>query len=483
MSLQFSSLGSKLSTEALDRLVRFRRFRRWALSRGERQLHRKYVVQNADRLPARIQEIRCKALGNLLHAVDRALAEGRIAPRVRRGIIENFLGGLVIGEVERQRPFREEYGYDPPTFLTISPTKRCNLQCKGCYAASSAKNDNTLPYGVFSRILQDKKREWGSRFTVISGGEPLMYRSEGKDLFDVLAENRDQYFMMYTNATLIDREAARRMAELGNLTPAISVEGWERETDERRGAGVFRKIQQAMENLREAGVPFGVSVTAMRHNAETVLADDFMDYYFRRQGAIYGWLFQYMPIGRSFTVDLMVSPEQRKWMLEKELALIFERDLFLIDFLNGGPMSLGCISAGRSGGYFYIDWNGNIAPCVFFPYYLENIAELYRSGRSLSDVLELPYFRRIREWQASYLRDHGKVGNLFMPCPMRDHHAFAHQTVQEFAARPMDEDAARAIADPLYRQRMGEYNAQVGRLLDPLWEQAIYSGNGGTSRS
>ena len=173
--------------------------------------------------------------------------------------------------------------------------------------------------------------------------------------------------MMYTNSTLIDREAARRMAELGNITPAISVEGWEKETDERRGAGVFRKIQRAMENLREAGVPFGVSVTGTRKNAETVLSDEFMDYYFRQQGAVYGWLFQYMPIGRSFDVDLMVTAEQRKWMLEKELRLIFERDLFLIDFWNGGPMSLGCISAGRSGGYFYIDWNGNVAPCVFFP--------------------------------------------------------------------------------------------------------------------
>ena len=477
MALQFSGLWSAMSTGVLDSLVRSPRFRGWALRKGEQQLHRKYVVENADGLPARIQEIRCKALGNLLHSVNRALAEGRISPGVRRAVIKNFIGGLVIGETERQRPFREAYGYDPPTFLTISPTKRCNLQCKGCYAASSAKNDNTLDYTTFSRILRDKKEEWGSRFTVISGGEPLMYRSEGKDLFDVLRENQDQYFMMYTNSTLIDREAARRMAELGNVTPAISVEGWEKETDERRGAGVFRKVQQAMENLREAGVPFGVSVTATRHNAETVMADEFMDYYFRQQGAIYGWLFQYMPIGRSFDLDLMVTAEQRKWMLEKELRLIFERDLFLIDFWNGGPMSLGCISAGRSGGYFYIDWNGNIAPCVFFPYYLENISELYRSGRKLSDVLELAYFRKIRDWQDGYLRDGGKVKNLFMPCPMRDHHAFARETVQEFGAKPMDEDAALAIADPHYRGGMAKYNEEVGNALDPLWEKEIYSGS------
>ena len=380
MSLPFSRLWSSASVEVLDALVRSRRFRRWAVRKGEQQLHQKYVVDNEDHLPARIQEIRCKALGNLLHAVERAFDEGRIAPGVRRALIGNFIGGLVIGESERQRPFREAHGYAPPTFLTVSPTRRCNLQCKGCYAASSAGNDSTLSYSTFSRILSDKVEEWGSRFTVISGGEPLLYRSEGKDLLDVVGEHRDQYFMMYTNATLIDRQTARRMADLGNVTPAISVEGRGKETDERRGAGVFRRIEQAMDHLLAAGVPFGVSVTATRENAATLLDDRFIDYYFSGHGAIYGWLFQYMPIGRSFTVDLMVTPEQRRRMLEKEMRLIFKRDLFLLDFWNGGPLSLGCLSAGRSGGYFYIDWNGNIAPCVFFPYTLANIEDLYRGG-------------------------------------------------------------------------------------------------------
>lgn len=79
-----------------------------------------------------------------------------------------------------------------------------------------------------------------------------------------------------------------------------------------------------------------------------------------------------------------------------------------------------------------------------------------------------------REWQAGYLKDQGKVNSLFRPCPMRDHHAFARQTVKEFDARPMDEEAARAIADPDYHRRMVEYNEEVGRLLDPLWQQEIY---------
>ena len=61
-----------------------------------------------------------------------------------------------------------------------------------------------------------------------------------------------------------------------------------------------------------------------------------------------------------------------------------------------------------------------------------------------------------------------------MPCPMRDHHAFARETIEAFGARPMDEDAARALADPEYHRRLVEYDEEVGKLLDPLWEKEIY---------
>jgi hypothetical protein len=55
-----------------------------------------------------------------------------------------------------------------------------------------------------------------------------------------------------------------------------------------------------------------VSVTATRDSAKLVLSDEFLDYYFDAKGAIYGWIFQYMPIGRSYTADLMVTPKQRE---------------------------------------------------------------------------------------------------------------------------------------------------------------------------
>ena len=471
-----------LSVNFFDLALRSNTIRNIALRKGSDQLYDFFVVKNKDNIPGKIQEMRYLALTNLLHSVNKALSDGRIGSHVRKEIIKEFLGNVITGEHERQQPFREKYGFNPPSFLTISPTKKCNLACKGCYAASSTKNDNTMDYQVFQRILDEKKREWGSHFTVISGGEPLMYRSNGKDIFDIFRENQDNYFMMYTNSTLIDRDTAKKLAETGNVTPAISVEGWEEQTDARRGKGVFRQIQQAMDNLAAEGVPFGISVTATRENAEVVLSDEFMDYYYNQKGAIYGWIFQYMPIGRSFTVDLMVTPEQRQWMLEKQLDLIYNKKLFIIDFWNGGPMSVGCISAGRAGGYFYIDWDGNIAPCVFFPYHLGNINELYQNNQTLTDILMSDYFKSIRSWQEFYSnRKNGgkcngeKMKNMFTPCPMRDHYQFSHETITRFGAKPMDRDAARALLDPEYKKKLMAYDRKIKKLLDPVWEKEIYS--------
>lgn len=466
--------------DALDRAIRLPWLRHLALRKGLKELYRYFMMENEDDRPWKIQEMRYVCVSNLLHSIERALSDGRIGARVRRSILENFVGRVLMTGNERRDAFRERYRRDPPSLLTVSPTKKCNLRCKGCYAASSAGNDESLSYPILARLIREKTEVWGSHFTVISGGEPLMYVSQGKDLFDLLGENTDNYFMMYTNGTLITREVAERMAELANITPAISVEGWEAETDGRRGRGVFRRIQEAMENLRAAGVPFGISVTATRANAETVLSEPFLDFYFEQQGAVYGWIFQYMPIGRGFTTDLMVTAEQRRWMLEQELKLLYEKKWFFVDFWNGGPMTVGCLAAGRPGGYLYIDWNGNIAPCVFFPYYVDNLYGLYDRGLSLTDALESGFFQMIRKWQDAYAyrRPGEKMGNLFLPCAIRDHYRFASHAIATCGAFPMDQDARSAMADREYRERMLNYDEQLKKWIDPVWKDLMSEGKG-----
>ncbi|RME01962.1 MAG: radical SAM protein [Calditrichaeota bacterium] len=301
----------------------------------------------------------------------------------------------------------------------------------------------------------------------------MMWRSQGKDIIDLAAEHQNTFFMMYTNGTLIDEKKAARLAEVGNLTPAISVEGLQAETDARRGKGVFKQILKAMQNLREFGVPFGISVTATRNNADLLLTDEFVDFFFDKQGAIYGWIFQYMPIGRSYTLDLMITPEQRRRMYEREQQIIREKGIFIVDFWNGGPISNGCISAGRPGGYFYIDWNGNVSPCVFFPYSKHNIVQIYKEGGNINTALTSPYFQSLRKWQQEYGygRPPDQVKNQIVPCPIRDHYRLAYKVISEHGAQPIDPESAEALKDKEYRDGLAAYGDRVSELTADIWEQ------------
>jgi len=179
-----------------------------------------------------------------------------------------------------------------------------------------------------------------------------------------------------------------------------------------------------------------------------------------------------MPIGRSYTIDLMITPEQRLALFQNEQKMIKESSIFLVDFWNGGPYAVGCISAGRPGGYFYIDWNGNIAPCAFYPYYLSNIYDVYREKKTLNDVLFSPYFESIRKWQNEYgyTQPPEKVDNFIVPCIIRDHFDEAYTLVNRFNAKPLDENAAQALQDADYRKRMTEYGKDAKSLTQKFWE-------------
>jgi len=122
-------------------------------------------------------------------------------------------------------------------------------------------------------------------------------------------------------------------------------------TDARRGDGVFDRVVAAMTRLRQAHVPFGISVTATRDNAEEVLSNEVIEFFYGQMGAMFGWLFHYMPIGRAITLELMPTPQQRLAMMRRMWEIVGQKHYFLADFWNSGILVDGCISAGGRGGY------------------------------------------------------------------------------------------------------------------------------------
>jgi MoaA/NifB/PqqE/SkfB family radical SAM enzyme len=429
------------------------------------------------RRPARIIEDRMFMTMAIFKTIERALAQNRLSKASIRKVIKNFAHDIVLqkGEPTARAKFIATYGVKPPQILLVSPTKFCNLNCKGCYADSTAINEK-LTWANLEHLVDDIRNLWGSRFMVFSGGEPLAYRDEGKGVLDLAERHPDVFFMMYTNGTLIDDDTAKRMARLGNVMPSISIEGMKEKTDARRGEGVFDKIVAAMGRLRREKVLFGLSITATKDNIEEILSDKVVDFYFNEMGAHYAWVFQYMPIGRAFTLDSLPTPQQRLWMWKRSWELIRDRQLYISDFWNGGTAALGCIGAGRAGGYMAVQWNGDVVPCVFAPYSPANINQIYAEGKNLMDVWSSPFFKKYREWQVDYgygrnFEDSKNIRNWMMPCPARDHYEEFRPMLDEFQPKPIDENAGVAMTDPEYRDGMIAYNKAVAEVMDPIWKE------------
>lgn len=420
------------------------------------------------------------ALWAMYKSYIRNFDKGYISSKVSKKVMGTFLESVMLGKEassESKNVFQQKHGMYPPTFITISPTMKCNLKCIGCYASSSPTSETTLSWTLLNKTIEDAYINMGMRFFVISGGEPMLYKSEDKTILDLAEKWNDCFFLMYTNGTLINEKVALRLSELGNLTPAISVEGYEEATDSRRGEGIYQKIIKSKNNLIAAGVPFGVSVTATKKNIEILLTESFYDYYFGEFGATYMWVFHYMPIGRDFSEDLMITAQQRIQLQEVQNKILIEKEYFVADFWNGAPISNGCIACGKQKGYIYIDWDGKIMPCVFIPYYHDNIHTLYDAGKSLSDALLTPLFIKGREWQKEYIGTKENPGNLLRPCFYRDHYQEFYKIAISSNVTPENEDAEKSIHSKEYYEFMVKFDKELEELSTPVWDKLTKQGN------
>ncbi len=466
---------SDILITTFKKLVNQKQARHFLIKNIDKYIY-KNVVENDRTSLKKVQLKKYEFLSAMLNGAVKNMDKGYISKHVANKLIEvlvynSFMHGAEEINIEIEK-FKQKYGVLPPSFIVLSPTQRCNLNCIGCYASSTSRTAATLPYSVVDKIVKEVHDTFGSRFITVSGGEPFMYRSEGKTLLDIFEKYNDMFFLVYTNGTLITPEIAKRLEMLGNVTPAISVEGFEKETDERRGKGIFKKVLNCFNNLREAGVPFGASVTATSKNVDLLLTDEFYDFYFNKQGISYMWQFQLMPIGRGEEIlNLMVNPHKRVQLYRMWERMLHEKKYCLADFWNSGVLSNGCIAYGRSGGYVYIDWNGNIMPCVFVPYYVDNIYDLYKNGKTLSDALFSDLMKNGRHWQKKYgLENMKKPKNWLMSCSIRDHYEVFRKSILTDNVEPEDKFAGEALESDKYYKTLVQYDIDLEKITGKIWE-------------
>lgn len=241
----FNKMLASIASQAGVLVSESPKVRNLFLKKAERAAYEYIIEENEDHRPITVQKEKMQIMLNLMETAFKRVEEGLYSKNVVKQGIDIFVKQMLFSAEgkakEKEDNFKAKYGRRPPGFLVIGPTKKCNLHCKGCYASAHSNTAETIPFPILDRIIDEKTALWGSHYTTWVGGEPTVYRSEGKDILDIAERHMDNMFLMYTNGTLIDREMARRMADLGNVVPQVSVEGFEKETDERRGRGYSKK--------------------------------------------------------------------------------------------------------------------------------------------------------------------------------------------------------------------------------------------------
>ncbi|MBW2068904.1 MAG: radical SAM protein [Deltaproteobacteria bacterium] len=375
------------------------------------------------------------------------------SPACRKRLISNFFLNAVFRGRQKRKEFSRSHNTPQPFFFVISPTMKCNLHCFGCYAGNYQRKDG-LSCEVIDRIFEDAKT-MGIYFVTVSGGEPFFR----EDLLDLFAKHNDIYFQVFTNGTLIDSTLAKKISQLGNIAPVISCEGFEEETDYRRGRGTFQRICQAMDNLREAGVIFGFSTVPASYNFSTLLREEYYQFLVEK-GALFGWFFQYIPIGFRPNPALMLTPEQRVTLHDRIKEIRNKYPLFIADFWNDGPYVNGCLAAGKTGGgYFHINSSGDIEPCVFAHFAADNILDIYNRGGHLWDALNSDFFKDIRAGQP-WNKNHQ------MPCMVIDNPHCLRSVVKKTHPYPTHERAESIIEDQVLVNHLDDYSKKLGTILN-----------------
>ena len=341
-----------------------------------------------------------------------------------------------------------EHDCNIPMTMLIDPTSACNLKCTGCWAAEYG-NQLNMPYDTLNDIIRQGK-ELSIYFYLYSGGEPLVRKD---DLIRLCDEHPDCEFAAFTNGTLIDAAFVEELKRVKNFVPIISVEGFEEDTDFRRGKGTFAKVEKSMALLKESRMPFGISCCYTGKNVETIGSEAYFDQMVA-WGAKFCWLFTYMPVGNEAVPELMVTDEQRAFMYQQVRKFRDTKPLFTLDFWNDGEYAGGCVAGGRR--YLHINANGDIEPCAFIHYSDSSIYD-----KSILEALKSPLFMAYRKGQPFN-------ENHLRPCPLLDNPAKLVDMVERSGAHSTDlqdpEDVRKLAA------KCEAPSEHWGAKADELWK-------------
>ena len=366
---------------------------------------------------------------------------------VRKTFLENFIINASLIGSRRQKKVRDKEQCNVPWAILLDPTSACNLHCTGCWAAEYGHNLN-LDLNTIDSIIKQGK-ELGTYMYIYTGGEPMVRKS---DLIKICEMHPDCEFLTFTNGTLIDEKFCQEMLRVKNFVPAISLEGFEKANDGRRGSGDFEIVKKAMALLKSHKLPFGISTCYTSANYKDISSEEYFDMIIDA-GALFVWFFHYMPVGNDAVTDLLPTPEQRKTVYDRIRNMRNTKSIFSMDFQNDAEFVGGCIAGGRN--YLHINAAGDVEPCVFIHYSNTNI-----HNSTLLDALKSPIFMAYHNGQPFN-------ENMLRPCPMLENPECLSEMVKKSGAKSTDLQSPESVEHLC--NKCIPYAKNWAEMADKLW--------------
>jgi len=186
---------------------------------------------------------------------------------------------LYCGTVEASDPLRYgraskelpshllQFAADKRPVVVWNCTSVCNLKCVHCYAATTpGQSELTTAQG---KALIKDLADYGAPVILFSGGEPLL-REDLPELIRT-ATNSGMRAVISTNGTLITRDMALMLGDMGLSYIGVSLDGLSAVNDRFRGVdGAFEMALAGIRNAMETGIKVGLRFTMNKRNVSEI---------------------------------------------------------------------------------------------------------------------------------------------------------------------------------------------------------------------
>jgi MoaA/NifB/PqqE/SkfB family radical SAM enzyme len=256
-----------------------------------------------------------------------------------------------------------------PQFITLQTVSACNLQCAHCFINDyrTEINDGVIKIMQYDEFLKFAKRldeiiKHAEYFT-FSSFEAILNKDIFKMMDYLLARNPNLKFPFLSNAMLLTKDKLDIMEKYPVTEINISLDGMTKKTVEDFKTGVtFEKIIEALELIQKSTLRKNVAVTFVAHKDNIHELPGYVDFV----NAL-GVKLIYVSNILSFTQKTAHLPLYTKdgnpdaQLLFNEAIRQAKHNGQTIQMPELKPVLKGCQACET----FFIDTNGNVAPCDF----------------------------------------------------------------------------------------------------------------------